>query len=320
MRVPHTRTICGMPSRYTLRSVSVIILLLLACGAPEPPSSGDSDGQFTGAYDEILGADGSTVSGFSDADYVQLLRPDDIPPIYAPEFAAASEASLPDDELVIGLSINGDARAYPAGILYTREMVNDVVGGAPVLVSWCPRCYTALVHRRPVDETGTTLVFGNQGALYQGAMTWYDHDSGSIWSQPLGMAIAGPAAGRTLSLLPSQLTTWQDWRAAHPDTLALVVDEPAPPFRGRRPGPEHVVGVVVGDAAAAWPYERVASGEPIHASVGEAAITLWLDDATGGIRATATTANGIQRELPTMIAYRQPWLKLYPGSVIETTN
>ena len=294
----------------------VIALLLLACGAPEAPPA-DSVGEFAGAYDEVIGPDGRAAPGFSDADYVQLLRPDDIPPIYAPEFVASWEASLPDDELVIGLSIDGDARAYPAGILYTREMVNDVVGDAPVLVSWCPRCYTALVHQRPVDETGTPLVFGNQGALYLGAMTWYDHGSGSVWSQPLGMAIAGPSAGRTLPLLPSQLTTWQEWRAAHPDTLALVVTEPAPPFRGRRPGAEHVVGVVVGETAAAWPYERAASGKVIQASLGDSAITLWLDDATGGIRAQAASGDGIRRELPTILAYRQAWLNFYPDSVIE---
>ena len=299
----------------------VIALLLFAvggCASPGPLSPADSVGEFAGAYDEIIGADGRAVAGFSDADYVQLLRPDDIPPIYAPEFVAASEAMLPDDELVIGLAVNGDARAYPAGILFTREMVNDVVGGAPVLVTWCPRCYTALVHERPVDETGSALVFGNQGALYRGAMTWYDHQTGSVWSQPLGMAIAGPSAGRTLPLLPSQLTTWREWRAAHPDRLALVVTEPAPPFRGRRPGPEHVVGVVVGETAAAWPYERVASGEVIRATVGEVAITLWLDDGTGGVRAQATTGDGIERELPTLIAYRQAWLKFYPGSVMES--
>lgn len=308
------------PLRSIAKALASLLaaFLLLACGAPTLPSPPDSDGQFAGAYDEIIGADGPAALGFSDADYVQLLRPDDIPPIYAPEFVPASQAPLPDDELVIGLSINDDARAYPAGILYIREMVNDVVGGAPVLVSWCPRCYTALVHQRPVDETGTTLVFGNQGALYKGALTWYDHHSGSVWSQPLGMAIAGPAAGRTLPLLPSQLTTWREWRDAHPHTLALVVTAPAPPFRGRRPGPQHVVGVVLGDIAAAWPYPRVASGEAIHVSIGATAVTLRLDGATGAVRAHATSADGSRRELPALIAYRQAWLKFYPDSRLET--
>ena len=314
--------------------------LLLACNSPvasRPPAQtpptpteyADADshaGRFVGAYDEIIGADGRAGPGFSDADYVQLLRPDDIPPIYAPQFVAASDANLPDDELVIGLAVNGDARAYPAGILYTREMVNDVVGGAPVLVTWCPRCYTALVHRRPVDgiaagtadtASETAAVFGNQGALYHGAMTWYDHDTGSVWSQPLGMAIAGPAAGRVLPLLSSQLTTWKEWRTAHPDTLALVVGEPAPPFRGRRPGPEHIVGVVVGDAAAAWPYASIVAGPAISATVGGTTVALWQDADTGAIRAKTTDANGNHRQLPVIIAYRQAWLKFYPDDTLR---
>ncbi len=80
-----------------------------------------------------------------------------------------------------------------------------------------------MVHRREVN--GETLVFGVHGALWGNAMTWWDHSSGSIWSQPLGEAIAGPRKGQTVELLPSQFTTWGAWREEHPDTLAL--DAPA---------------------------------------------------------------------------------------------
>lgn len=78
-----------------------------------------------------------------------------------------------------------------------------------------------MVHRRDVD--GETLVFGNQGALWGNAMTWWDHDTGSIWSQPLGEAILGPRAGARLELMSSTLTTWEAWRTTHPDSLALDV-------------------------------------------------------------------------------------------------
>lgn len=78
-----------------------------------------------------------------------------------------------------------------------------------------------MVHRR--DLNGTELVFGNQGALWGRAMTWWDHDTGSIWSQPLGEAILGPRKGAKLELYPSTLTTWQAWQDSHPDTLALNV-------------------------------------------------------------------------------------------------
>jgi hypothetical protein len=78
-----------------------------------------------------------------------------------------------------------------------------------------------MVHRRELG--GKSIVFGNQGALWGNAMTWFDHTTGSIWSQPLGEAIVGPLKGVTLGLVPSTLTTWDTWSTAHPDTLALDV-------------------------------------------------------------------------------------------------
>jgi hypothetical protein len=66
----------------------------------------------------------------------QLLRPDDILPIYDPEFTTAEQAPYTDEELVIGVEINGEAKAYAIGPLNSREMVNDTVGGTPVLVTW----------------------------------------------------------------------------------------------------------------------------------------------------------------------------------------
>jgi len=76
-----------------------------------------------------------------------------------------------------------------------------------------------MVHRRVFE--GQTLIFGNQGALWGNAMTWWDHDTGSIWSQPLGEAVAGPRRGATLETYPVSFTTWDAWRDAHPNTIAL---------------------------------------------------------------------------------------------------
>ena len=78
-----------------------------------------------------------------------------------------------------------------------------------------------MVHRRTID--GQEIVFGVQGALWGNAMTFWDHDTGSIWSQPLGEAIAGPRKGQTLEVLPVSFTTWAAWRDIHPDSLALDV-------------------------------------------------------------------------------------------------
>ena len=314
-----------MRRRYTACFLPLVILALASLAgcrpvaapnaSPSATTEPDADAYvaayFVGA-DEVIGADGPLVANFIDADYQQVRRPDAIAPIHEPRFVPASAAHLPGDELVIGLSLNGDMRAYPTGILYHREMVNDQVGGVPVLVTWCPLCYTALVHRRSVGDT--TLTFGNQGALYQGAMTWYDHGTGSIWSQPTGQAIAGPLAGAGLPLVPSQLTTWSQWRTAHPETGVLTTASPALPYRGRRPGEQHVVGVVVGERAAAWPYQRVLERGAINDTVGATPLRIWRDSATGAIR--AITTDGTERELATIIAYRWAWQKLYsPNSL-----
>ncbi len=61
---------------------------------------------------------------------------DAINPVYTPKFVTPNEATLKPKELVMGLEINGDARAYPVGMMRIREIVNDEVGGTPVLVTW----------------------------------------------------------------------------------------------------------------------------------------------------------------------------------------
>ena len=306
--------------RRRKRAIGMVLLaaaalLATGCGGAGgrlPGPAAEYGAEFAGSYDEVIGADGNTAANFVDADYTQLRRRDDIPPIYAPELAAASDANLPDDAPVIGLAVNGMARAYPVGILYRREMVNDIVGGVPALVSWCPLCYTALAHDRRRD--GAALVFGNQGALYKGGMTWYDHATGSVWSQPLGSAIAGPLAGAELPLLPSQLTTWGKWRAAYPETLALVDAAAAQPYRGRRPGAGHIVGVSVGGAARAWPYSSVAEGVAIRERVGGDLVVVWRDELTGAIRAVDGDTG---RERPVIIAYRTAWLRFYPAETLD---
>lgn len=73
-----------------------------------------------------------------DQEYVinQLLPRDGIRPIYEPQFTSVADSTYSPDELVMGIEINDDARAYSVGILRSREMVNDTVGGVPILVTW----------------------------------------------------------------------------------------------------------------------------------------------------------------------------------------
>ncbi len=151
-------------------------------------------------------------------------RRDTIPPIHQPRFVAAGDA--PPDmgalEPVISLEINGDARAYPLRILLWHEIVNDVVGGVPVLVSYCPLCNSGVVYDRRLGDT--VLSFGNTGRIRHFDMVMYDHQSESWWQQFVGEAIVGQQTGALLTAIPSRLESLERFRARHPDGRLLVPD------------------------------------------------------------------------------------------------
>jgi hypothetical protein len=121
---------------------------------------------------------------------------DGIPSIDNPKFVSAQDAKLQDSELVLGLKINGDIRAYPLQVLVWHEIVNDEVGGVPVAVTYCPLCFTNQVFKRTID--GQTVEFGTSGKLYNSNLVMYDRTSESLWSQALGQAIAGDHSGKKL--------------------------------------------------------------------------------------------------------------------------
>jgi len=128
-----------------------------------------------------------------------------------------------------------------------------------------------MVHRREVG--GKEVVFGNQGALWGNAMTWWDHDTGSIWSQPLGEAIMGPRKGETLELLPSTLTTWGSWRDAHPDTIVMN----SPNWRAGVALDDTVIVVQFGSDAAAYPVVDLRRAGVANDNVGGLDIAVVID-------------------------------------------
>ncbi len=82
---------------------------------------------------------------------------------------------------MISIDLNGDAGAYPLRILLWHEIVNDVVDGVPVLVSYCPLCNSGVVFDRRIE--GKTLSFGNTGRIRYFDMLMYDHQTESWWQQ-----------------------------------------------------------------------------------------------------------------------------------------
>lgn len=151
--------------------------------------------------------------------------PDGIPSIDNPKFISVQEASkfLEDSELVLGLNINGDIRAYPLQILVWHEIVNDEVGGVPVAVTYCPLCFTNQVFNRIID--GQEVVeFGTSGKLYNSNLVMYDRTSKSLWSQALAEGIVGKYAGIKLERVPFDIAYWKEWKQLYPDSKVLSRD------------------------------------------------------------------------------------------------
>ena len=150
---------------------------------------------------------------------------DGIPAIDNPRFRPVAEIDdLADAEPVIGLTVSGESRAYPLRVLTWHEIANDVIGGVPVAVTYCPLCNAAIVFDRRLD--GAVLDFGTTGKLRHSDLVMYDRQTESWWQQYSGEAIVGRYAGRTLEVLPARLESWAEFRARAPDGMVLVPEDP----------------------------------------------------------------------------------------------
>jgi len=146
---------------------------------------------------------------------------DGIPSIDKPNFVTASDANfVSDNDLVIGLIINGETKAYPLFILVWHEIVNDIVGDVPVAVTYCPLCFTNQVFERTINEQVTE--FGTSGKLYNSNLVMYDRNTNSQWSQAIGIAITGELTGQKLKRVPFDVAKWSDWKTLYPETLVLT--------------------------------------------------------------------------------------------------
>ncbi len=171
-------------------------------------------------------------------DYSEILSggppKDGIPSIDRPEFIAVSEVEdLAPTEPVVGLTVNGEARAYPLRILTWHEIVNDTIGGKPVAVTYCPLCNSAIVFEREFE--GQILEFGTTGKLRNSDLVMYDRTTESWWQQFLGEAIVGELTGSKLKMLPSRLESWERFALRHPEGQVLVPNDEGLRSYGRNP-------------------------------------------------------------------------------------
>ncbi len=261
---------------------------------------------------------------------------DGIPAITNPVFRKVEDTEwLTKKDRVLGIVVNGTAKAYPVKILEWHEVVNDSVGKTHFAVTYCPLCGTGVAFS--ADIADTWLQFGVSGLLYNSDMLLYDRNSESLWSQLLGKAITGRLKGAELPMLPLTHTTWSDWQADHPDTLVLSRetgygrDYRTSPYAGyekndrilfkvshKAPSSYHpkerVLGVFLGGRYRAYPYVELSrNGKSRFADriAGRDVIVHWREEAGSG-RITDTDG----REIPTISSYWFAWYTFHPGTEV----
>jgi len=228
---------------------------------------------------------------------------DGIPPIDKPKFESVADAGkwLKPAEPVVIFERGSEARAYPLQILIWHEIVNDTVGGIPASVTFCPLCNTSITFDRRLD--GQVLDFGTTGKLHKSALVMYDRQTESWWWQVSGTAIIGDLTGKRLSVLPSQIVSWETFRGARPGGKVLSRDTGHSRPYGRNPyvgydninsSPflytggrdprlrpmERVVTVSMGNDDVAYPFSVLEKAGVVHDTVAGSSIVIFHQKGT----------------------------------------
>jgi hypothetical protein len=149
---------------------------------------------------------------------------DGIPPLDRPVFVATSAADswLRPTEPVIAVADGEVARAYPLQILIWHEIVNDTLGGKPIVVTFCPLCNASLVFERVVS--GQELTFGTTGNLRYSDLVMWDRQTESWWQQATGEAIVGALTPAQLTRVPSLVLSYEVFKRTYPRGMVLSRD------------------------------------------------------------------------------------------------
>ena len=228
---------------------------------------------------------------------------------------AEAASHIGEFDEVMGITIEGESRAYPIGLMNRYEIANDTLGGQAVAVTFCAYCNTGISFLRSVEsEQGEsqTLHFEVSGQFLDNAMVMMDRESGSLWAQSRLQAVEGSFTGQTLALLTASQVPWVEWVKAHPETT-LVIDESVP-VTGADNGfvlpalpsaesnvtsdseemtADYVVGVASEENAWAFPIEKIEQVGVINEEIaGQAPFVLVALAQPGAIMAWQRTHDG----------------------------
>ncbi len=146
---------------------------------------------------------------------------EDLPALTSAMFTTPffADSFLADDVEGISVSVNNEVRYYSYHILNWHIAVNDTVNEQPILVSQCTFCKSAGVYSRVVD--GQTLTFSVTGDVYNNNLLLKDAETGSLWLQVTGEAIAGELVGKKLDRIPFEVQSWKTWMDSYPEGLVM---------------------------------------------------------------------------------------------------
>ncbi|MFQ5780770.1 MAG: DUF3179 domain-containing protein [Nitrospiria bacterium] len=259
---------------------------------------------------------------------------DGIPAILEPKFVKANEAHfLKDEDRLLGLVHNGEAKAYPINILNWHEIVNDTIGGKPVFITYCPLCGTGMAFD-PIFQ-GKRYTFGVSGLLYKSDVLMYDHQTESLWSQIRQEAVTGKLTGTRLALLPLLHTTWKAWKKEYPESLVLSTDTgyrrnymrdpyssyarsdrlmfPVGRVDRRFPPKTLVLGVMRNGITKAYPFPELELGGTVFFdTIGLDKVRIEYDPASRAARIKGKDGN----DIPTVVAYWFAWAAFHPKTEV----
>ena len=248
---------------------------------------------------------------------------DGIPAIDVPVFEdiAGGDEWLDDKEQVHVVDVQGEVRAYPLAILIWHEIVNDSFNDVPVAVTYCPLCNSAITFDRRLGDR--TLDFGVSGVLRHSDMIMFDRQTESWWQQLVGEAIIGELLGERLTVLPSFLVSWEDFKEAFPDGRVLSRDTGHQRQYGRNPYElydrqtpflffgeadkrlrplDRVVVVEEGEDAVAFPLSVLEHEPVVHYTLGEQDLVVFFQFGANSALDDATVAGG--RDVGAAAVYR----------------
>jgi hypothetical protein len=226
-----------------------------------------------------------------------------------PHVSAASAHGLDEREQVFGVSLGGERRAYPLRYLSWHEMLNDILGRQPIVVSYCALCGSGLAFAAKAPD-GERRTFGTSGLLYRSNKLMLDRETRTLWLQMTGEAVFGPSAEPPARLDPiaMTLTTWGEWRTLHPDTTVLQLAARYGARWGYRYTPgaadqaragvsfplwkksrlladsEEVFGLSLGDRAKAWPLTKLVAHSVTNDRLGDTDVILLSTPDSGAVR------------------------------------